>query len=158
MTIVNAYLGFRWKCIREGTDEKNVIAFEDFAGRLAYQMIHNRFLEKTNRVSTRSNNPFVLNSSDIGPIKTLQYSNHPGPCTKLGDSVTTVKAEKTVVYALKVVIVRKFVVTIAKLALSSFSKFHQTEGSSHLNFSYVSALTGCSAVTAHCRDCFLPQY
>ena len=58
VTIVNAYLGFQWESIRQGVTI-NDIAFEDFAGRLAYQMINNRFFEETNRVSTRSNSPFV---------------------------------------------------------------------------------------------------
>ena len=45
----------------------------------------------------------------------LQYSNLPGPCTTLGDSLTMVNTEESTVYALKMIIVTNFVVTNAKL-------------------------------------------
>jgi hypothetical protein len=58
VTIVNAYLGYRWECITAGTNEDQIINFEDFAGQLAYQMIFNIHLDDTPRIITRSQSPF----------------------------------------------------------------------------------------------------
>jgi hypothetical protein len=67
VTVVNSYLGFRWESIRSGVAEDTIIGFEDFAGRLAYQMINNVYLEENGGIRTRASSPFVAASSPVLP-------------------------------------------------------------------------------------------
>ena len=70
VTIVNAYLGFRWESIRDGGRDEDIPAIEEFAEKLAYQMIFNPYLAENSGVRTLSSSPFVQISTPSVPPRT----------------------------------------------------------------------------------------